>query len=360
MKRNCIFLLLLALTSVCSIHVSANDCIYTVSGNHLIPLCDTDISVSKEILTISLHDDGYAYVDVYYELQNDGQDKNQTVGFEAQPLNYDVSPYSPMAGDPYIEDFLVVMNDTELPYAISISKGPHFNPESEIVWDYSYVYAFDAGFKHGKNIIRHKYKYQVSKSIENVFDIAYKLTPATKWANGKIDDFTLIIKTEDTAKHFFVPDSVFSGADFALNEGEGKIRRSLSEKYGSITEVSIRNGSVCWKKKDFCPSGELGILSADRLVAPVYDKSYVLGTYYDRSANFLQTLKTWQECTHGDIDEAILRNLPYANRGYVFKNARLKKFFEAQWWYIPNPDYDASTDGFVLHEKNFLKQIKQK
>ena len=94
MKRNCVFLLLLllALTSVCSIHVSANDCIYTVSGNHLTPLCDTDISVSKEILTISLHDDGYAYVDVYYELQNDGLEKNQTVGFENQPLNYDVSP----------------------------------------------------------------------------------------------------------------------------------------------------------------------------------------------------------------------------------------------------------------------------
>lgn len=94
MKRKCVFflLLLLALTSVCSIHVSASDCIYTVSGNHLTPLCDTDISVSKEILTISLHDDGYAYVDVYYELQNDGLEKNQTVGFENQPLNYDVSP----------------------------------------------------------------------------------------------------------------------------------------------------------------------------------------------------------------------------------------------------------------------------
>ena len=355
-----LLLSLVMLTFDGCIHIQANDCIYTVSGNHLMPLCDTDVSVSKEILAIGLNDDGFAYVDVYYEMQNDGQEKNLTVGFEAQPLNYDVSHYSPMTGDPYIEDFSVVMNEAELPYAINISKGQNFNPDAETVWDYSYVYAFDAKFKHGKNTIRHRYRYQISKSIENVFDIAYKLTPATRWANGKIDDFTLMLRADNTAKHFFIPDSVFRGADFEINEGEGRIRKNQSGEYGSITEVIVRNGSVCWRMNDFRPDGELSILSADRLVTPVYDKQYVLGTYYDRSENFLQTLKTWQECTHNDIDEAIWRNLPYASRGHVFKNLRLKRFFESQWWYMPNSNYKSNTDDFTPYEREMLNLLNKK
>lgn len=338
----------------------ANDCLYTVSGNQLTPLRDTDISVSKEILTISLHDDGFAYIDVYYELLNKGQEKEQIVGFEAQPLEYDQCAFTPKTGNPFIKDFSVVMNNSNVPYTINITKGKEFNPNEEIVWDYSYVYAFDAKFKHGMNIVRHKYKYQTSSCQVGVFDIAYKLTPATRWANGKIDDFTLIIKADNTAKHFFFPDSVFCGAEFVVNKGEGKIRKSQKKEYGSITEVSIRNGSVCWKKADFCPKGELSILSADMLVPHIYEKSYVLGTYYDRSGEFLFSLLLYKDNQNSNIDEAILRNLPYASRGYVFKNLRLKRFFESQWWYMPDPNYVSSTADFTAHEKKMLKLLKGK
>ena len=50
-------------------------------GNYLIALCNINIFVSREILTISLNDDGFAYVEVYYELLNNRQEKKQMVGF---------------------------------------------------------------------------------------------------------------------------------------------------------------------------------------------------------------------------------------------------------------------------------------
>ena len=66
MKRLIIWTMML----IASVSMMANDGTYYTSGNQLIPLQETSISVKKEILTISLRDNGYADVDVYYEFYN--------------------------------------------------------------------------------------------------------------------------------------------------------------------------------------------------------------------------------------------------------------------------------------------------
>ena len=45
---------------------SANDGVYYVSGAQIIPLQETDVAVTKEVLTISITDDEFARVDVQY------------------------------------------------------------------------------------------------------------------------------------------------------------------------------------------------------------------------------------------------------------------------------------------------------
>ena len=49
-----------------------------------------------------------------------------------------------------------------------------------------------------------------------------------RWANRQIDDFTLRIKATNTAKHFFVEDSLFSQEQFVVKDGVGKIRKTES------------------------------------------------------------------------------------------------------------------------------------
>ena len=93
----------------------ANDGVYYVNGNQIVPLQETDVAVTKEVLTISIRDDGFAAVDVLYEFTNRGKAKVVDMGFEAQ------APYN--AGDalskagkhPYIHDFTVEMNGVKLP-----------------------------------------------------------------------------------------------------------------------------------------------------------------------------------------------------------------------------------------------------
>ena len=47
-----------------------------------------------------------------------------------------------------------------------------------------------------------------------------------------------------------------------------------------------------------------------------------------------------------DADQRrIMKNIPFAYRGRVFKNEKLRRFFESTDWYVPDPDYvdDMST-----------------
>jgi Ca2+-binding RTX toxin-like protein len=74
------FFLLLAVLAF--IGAKANDGVYYASGNQLIPINETDISVKKEVLTITRVGD-HVEVTVYYEFFNPGKPKDLLVGFEA-------------------------------------------------------------------------------------------------------------------------------------------------------------------------------------------------------------------------------------------------------------------------------------
>ena len=102
---------------------SANDGVYYVNGNQIVPLQETDIAVTKEVLTITMGNDDFARVDVQYEFTNRGKAKTIDVGFEAQ------GPYEP-GGDsefnkagkhPDIFDFTVEMNGAQLPTGTRLS-----------------------------------------------------------------------------------------------------------------------------------------------------------------------------------------------------------------------------------------------
>ena len=94
-----------------------NDGVFFVNGSHIEPVHETDISVEREVLTITIGDDGYAYVDVDYTFRNNGKEKTITVGFEADtPYNAGTDIDFKNPAHPYIKDFTVTMNGVSLPY----------------------------------------------------------------------------------------------------------------------------------------------------------------------------------------------------------------------------------------------------
>jgi len=54
----------------------------------------------------------------------------------------------------------------------------------------------------------------------------------------------------------------------------------------------------------------------------------------------------------------ILRNLPYAKRGYVFDTYYLVSFFSTQSWYVENSKYKPSFSALSKNEQEWVKKIE--
>lgn len=54
----------------------------------------------------------------------------------------------------------------------------------------------------------------------------------------------------------------------------------------------------------------------------------------------------------------VLRNLPYARRGYTFSNSILKDYYETILWYIPNKDYLPKPNDLKENEKAWLENLR--
>lgn len=259
---------------LCSYSSQANDGAYLGSGNHLIPIKETDISVKKEILTITLVGDK-AVVDVYYEMYNPGKEKKVMVGFEAPSPGGDASDELKDDGHPYISDFTISVNDAKRDYTINyfIKDNPDYQRSMSLKEFKKYIenngesqyvlsYVFSANFVKGINIIKHTYTYEMSSSVDLVFSFDYILTAANRWANNGIDDFTLNIKTGKEPYITILP-TFFSKKNGWSIIGKGTMIYGTNpddnsrEDYKKSLWFFVDNGFIQFKKKKFHPKGEL-------------------------------------------------------------------------------------------------------
>ncbi len=282
--------LLTMLLALCATELQANDGVYFTSGNFLIPLKETNIAASREVLTITIGCDSFATVDVYYELFNNAQPKTLQMGFEASTSDNSGERLNPLGIHPDIVDFTVEMNGVPLSYrngvvafdyqrlrngdtlsAIDPSqwKGQGEAPDSVIYMSnslynaqldstitFAYAYYFDAPFKQGLNTIHHSYRYRMGYNVSERFCIPYWLTPITRWANHQVDDFTLRIKADDTTP-FCLVDSLFRAASFTSKRGNEIMH--LSNEYGTefIYTTLQPNDTVEWHAKNFRPTADI-------------------------------------------------------------------------------------------------------
>ena len=106
-----------------------------------------------------------------------------------------------------------------------------------------------------------------------------------------------------------------------------------------------------WHAQNFKPKANMNITSAESL----YYDGFVLGTFYDRSDNYLPG-SYLIEPDKSEAHRRILKNLPYASRGYVFNDKKLQKYFSRFWWYMPDPSWQPSTDDFTPREWKLINQ----
>ena len=226
--------------------IKANDAVFYMSGASLVPIKETNISISKEILTITVGKDDYATVDVYYEFYNPKKNKTVTMAFEAMAPSY--GNVNTDGIHPYIKDFTVEMNGNSLPFENALIKSEYgkptdyipinldewsacdqdeeeapcdgdvlFNDKDNTYIRFSYCYFFKAQFKKGLNTVHHTYRYRMNQNVYASYVIDYWLTPAARWAGGKIGDFTIRLKSEKYGEEICMVDSLFMGKPWETN-----------------------------------------------------------------------------------------------------------------------------------------------
>lgn len=360
-------LILLSLISY-SVVSKANDGVFYGSGNHLIPIVETRISIKKEILSIKKVGD-YFHVDVYYEMFNPDNAKSLEVGFEAPSPAGDVSDVLPKNGKhPFMSDFTVNLNDIPLNYKVAFvsdsayySNGIYkneteFDSENyEKYYDYLYVYHFKAKFNKGLNKIKHTYKIKASNSVEDEFSFSYILSAAMRWGNKQIDDFTLTIDVGEF-QTVFIDRTFYRSVNEWQIMGKGKMMNNDSFFYQTkFGEFDIQNGYLLFQKMNFKVEGELNI----QAIWPyLFNENMSQDTFNYKRHKLVFQLTNPFMFGADELSLKILRNLPYARRGYVFKSKDIQDYFDKMPWYRRDPNYEATLSELTDEEKNWLKLIK--
>lgn len=351
----------------------ANDGAYYASGNHLIPMMETDIRVQKEILTMQRVADGLVKITVYYEFFNPKAAKTLDVGFEARSPSGDVDGTPVKGHHPYISDFTVNLNGQNLAHSVAIVTDDKYFKNGNIAQiplkqalksidnvneiPFNYVYHFKADFKPGVNTLTHTYFFKLSGGVEMRYELPYILTAATRWGNRRIDDFTLRINM-GTFEDFYIAQDFFTSADEWEIEGVGK-KASIKKNEAVNNELTkntshfwMREGWIVFRKKNFAPKKEFTLFGTQ-----FYGETRPFNAAQELLPLPLGVIDEQFTTAQNEASLKILRNLPFARRGMVFKTPEIQNYYEKTLWYIPNPSYKAELDGLTKEEKEWLGKL---
>ena len=385
------FIIALAFLGMSAVLGNANDTSLMAVGNQLVPIQETDISVKKEVLTLR-REGAFISVDVYYEFYNPRDTaKTLLMGFEASapyPGAHDEKAASLIfKQQPYIKGFTVNVNGEDLKHRIALIPGEyhvdnlkkgtpkyykngkviHFMPKDKNAYleehfdylDLSYVYYFEANFQPGVNIIKHTYRYELSNSAMFEYFFPYSLTPACRWANKQIDDFTLIVDMGDRSS-FLIPRTFFGSASEWKIVGAGK-KENVSieiEENSHFASFDIREGYLEFSRKNFRPKGELYVKKVLEFSTAGDEKEtvkyYLERGYLDFKSVLSFDPEAYNEMNFTPEDVKIMKNLPFAYRGNIFKTKALQNIYESTDWYIPNPDYVMDLSTLTPEEKKWV------
>jgi hypothetical protein len=338
---------------------------------------ETNISVKKEILTInrSAKNLQQAEITVYYEFYNPGETKTMIVGLEAISPEGDAD-FTPVNGQqPYIHNFTVEMNEQHLSYQVAIVSDSLYYQNGKFkaltskqikeaidtIGDdpvgFRYAYHFQADFKKGLNIIQHTYTCDFSTFVGSNYEFGYLLSPAMRWGNKQIDDFTLNINMGDE-QWINIPKTFFKNADEWTIVGAGKKADTKSryyeigdEQFQPTVNFYIKKGYITFQKQNFKPKGELHFSSPHSGIDDNFN--------YKVQTSIIPNIFTWTDyngmTTSDEISKKILRNLPFAQRGYIFSTPEIQKYFEKQVWYFPDSTYKPDMAKLSNDEQKWVE-----
>ncbi|PLW92093.1 MAG: hypothetical protein C0592_12685 [Marinilabiliales bacterium] len=344
----------------------ANDGMFMSEGGQLIPVKETSIEMQKEILYLKYTPLGIE-VSVYFEFYNPGEARDEIVGFVTPPASEDfmmseeerekIRTTKPEK-HPYIEEFMVMVNEELLPYEVNYVAESGFNNDFFDERGGDYIYYFNVHFEKGINIIRHHYIFKGSGGL-NEKSFAYRLTTGTMWAGGMIRDFNLVIDATNEDMTIFGPKH--SGKRFLpwVMQGVGNFQ-TLTD----ATQVFMKSGVLQCHVDNFEPTSDLYIefTPMHHYLLPItkgtelFQSGLLLNFFYFDPGEYKEGFQQDFESL-SDEEIQLLINFMYASKGYVFKTESIKNDFLKCIWYIPDPNLNMENIEFSEREQALLNLL---
>ena len=116
---------------------------------------------------------------------------------------------------------------------------------------------------------------------------------------------------------------------------------------------------VVFEKKNFKPVGELYMHSYNNNIygeghsysdKPRFDFKHDRLPFSVDSQDLIDT-------PANELSKTILKNLPFARRGYIFKAPELKTYYNLQNWYNPDAGYIPDLKQLTNAEQEWFKKI---
>ena len=355
--------ILLLLIMFLGLAALANDGVYWSSGSVLHPMKETHIALQGEHLSFSVRGE-WAQVDVLFEFMNpESVTRALTVGFQAPSAGGDQS--EEVCSTPQIEDLRVMNDGTLLPFRLMMAADEdaplvdlgqlRFTQEDPGV----FVYVFEMSFKPGLNRVQHSYRFRASGSVDLSRSFDYILTTGAKWAGSTIARLSLEVDF-GINERFFVKDIFGAKADWCI-VGVGRIGTTRTSFYDEGERpVRIVSGKLLIVVDDLTPRSNIEFHAqreATFLDWPNENTPYDEKVFYALQG---RSLDLGNEYVLNKADLRFLRNVLFAQQGYVFRDAELQKTFGQFDWYIPDPNLEWDDRMFSPQDRLFLELIKLK
>lgn len=366
-------ILLIVFCLVIAVRVSqANDGAFYASGNTLMPLQETDISLKKEILKFYIKDFNWMSVSVEFEFYNPGAEKKLTVGFVTPPADGDVSDED--SAHPRIKNFTVSVNGKNLAYKIRKMQDTSFSIEKLKIDGNDFVYYFPVTFKRGLNKISHTYLFQGGGGVELARTFDYQITTGKRWANKQIDDFELQIHLDNGI--FSIPASFRDDGTLAMWKiiGDGIIENKTDKWFETedspvVKMVHLNNGYLVLKEKNFRPNQDIMIGEYNWAAGWVHKmcKNQESCSEDESLKNVSRhfTLRPYNGYEETDFEELtvdeikLVRNYFFAVRGYGFADKMIDDFYSQFFWYKPDKNLKAQDIKLSEREQVFISTLKR-
>jgi hypothetical protein len=115
-------------------------------------------------------------------------------------------------------------------------------------------------------------------------------------------------------------------------------------------QFDVQKGNLIFHKAGFRPKGELGLYARNYMPeSEEFNRNEQLPFSVDQQDRIGKPMS--------ESDRRILKNLPFARRGYVFSNTEMQQFYEQMDWYIPNPNYKPEVKFLTDPEKEWITRF---